>query len=200
MRAWIAGRTGPRLNSIAQRSVAAAALGVDDCRSHRRYQDKNLASSARDGAITGTRVACPQPVSTAAEKAWIVARSGSTERRPPVTLIGNDPRTSDVTRSGWVAANIAAMAAPSPHAAIATRLDPAASMTAAMSSARRSRAGTPAIRSERPVPRLSNKSSRPIAARRSRNRANSGSSHMTSRCETQPGTNTRSSPSARPMT
>jgi hypothetical protein len=40
VRAWMAGKTGATSASIAQRSVAAAALGVDDSRSHLRYQDK----------------------------------------------------------------------------------------------------------------------------------------------------------------
>jgi hypothetical protein len=67
-----------------------------------------------------------------------------------------------------VAANIAAIPAPSPQAAIAALADPAASITATMSSARSSRVGTPGTRSDRPVPRLSNMISRPMAASRSR--------------------------------
>lgn len=200
MRFRIAGRTGPRSDAIAQRSVAAAALGVDDIRSHRRYQDKNLVSPARDGARTGTRLASPQPVSTAADSSSIIAGSAVNGPGPSVTLTARDPSTSALTRPGWVAANIAAMPAPSPQARIAARADPAASMTAAMSSARCSSVGTPVTRSESPVLRLSNSSSRPMPARRSRNRANSGSSHIISRCDTQPGTNTRSSPPAVPAT
>src|SRR5438552_4149258 len=39
VRAWIAGRSGPRSNCIIHRIVAAAALGAADNRPHRRYQE-----------------------------------------------------------------------------------------------------------------------------------------------------------------
>jgi hypothetical protein len=75
---------------------------------------------------------------------------------------------------------------------IAARFDPAASMTARMSSIRVSRSGMPAPRSERPVPRLSNRISRENEASE-RKKSAGGPSHAYSRAEsTQPLTNTRS--------
>jgi len=82
--------------------------------------------------------------------ARIAAGSVAITCRPSVTLTAMSRSTSAVIRCGLAAANIAAMAAPSPHAAIAARLDPAASMTAAMSSARCSSVGVLATQSEKP--------------------------------------------------
>ena len=76
---------------------------------------------------------------------------------------------------------MAAMNAPSAQPATDARADPAASMTAMMSSTCCSSAGTPGTRSDMPVPRLSNMITRRKLARRSRKAANSGSSHITSR-------------------
>src|SRR4029450_1646977 len=59
---------------------------------------------------------------------------------------------------------------------------------------RSSSVGTPSVGtgSDRPVPRLSNRMSRANEARRSRNLASPGSSHISSILETHPGTYTRS--------
>src|SRR4029453_9493498 len=58
---------------------------------------------------------------------------------------------------------------------------------------RSSSVGNPAVGtgSDRPVPRLSNRMSRANEARRSRNLASPGSSHISSILETHPGTYTR---------
>src|SRR5438445_3772085 len=81
----------------------------------------------------------------------------------------------------------------SESAKIAARSKPTASMTARTSSIRSSSVGTAAseTRSDRPVPRLSKKTSLEKEARRRRNRASDGSSQKCSTCETKPGTNTR---------
>jgi hypothetical protein len=55
-----------------------------------------------------------------------------------------------------------------------------------------SRFGRSVTRSERPVPRLSNRINRVKDASRSKNRAQAGSSQNTSMFDTQPGTRTRS--------
>jgi hypothetical protein len=72
----------------------------------------------------------------------------------------------------------------------AARSEPTASRTARTSSIRSSSVGSLSFdtRSERPVPRLSNRMRRENDARRPRNRAIAGSSHISSTFETHPGT------------
>ena len=72
------------------------------------------------------------------------------------------------------------------------RDEPAASITARMSSIRSSIVGGLVAGSDMPVPRLSNTINRENDARRVKKRARLGSSHATSTCETKPGTRTRS--------
>ncbi len=69
--------------------------------------------------------------------------------------------------------------------------DPAASMTARMSSARSSMLPNPSERSDRPVPRLSKVSTRATPSSCS-SHATWGSSQVSSRCEMNPDANTRS--------
>src|SRR5215469_7429752 len=68
--------------------------------------------------------------------------------------------TSAATRSGWDAAKTTLIGTLSEAPNTAARSDPAASITARISSLRSSSVGTPATRSDRPVPRLSNRSTR----------------------------------------
>ena len=86
------------------------------------------------------------------------------------------------------------MLPPSECPSSAARSDPTASITARTSSMRSSSVGNPSVGtgSDRPVPRLSNRISRENEARRSRNLASPGSSHISSMLETHPGTYTRS--------
>ena len=74
--------------------------------------------------------------------------------------------TSAAVRSGWVAANSATIGPPSETPSSAARSEPTASITARTSSIRSSSGATPWTRSDRPVPRLSNRISRPIPASR----------------------------------
>ena len=67
-------------------------------------------------------------------------------------------------RSGYVAANKAAIAAPSHDPISAARSEPTASMTARTSSIRSSSEGAPSTGSEMPVPRLSKRRTRAIEA------------------------------------
>jgi hypothetical protein len=84
------------------------------------------------------------------------------------------------------------MGPPSETPMMAARFDPAASITARMSSIRVSRSGMPVVLSESPVPRLSNWISRENEARRFSASA-AGPSHADSRTEsTHPLMNTRS--------
>ena len=85
------------------------------------------------------------------------------------------------------------MGPPSESPNSAARSEPAASNTARTSSMRSSSGAGAATGSESPVPRLSNRISRENEASLSRNLAMRGSAHCRSRCETNPGTNTRSS-------
>src|SRR6185369_5318331 len=87
--------------------------------------------------------------------------------------------TSEATRSGYVAANIVAMAAPSDIPNNAARDEPTASITARTSSIRSSSVGTPAMRSDIPTPRLSKRINREKDAKRRRYRATEGSSQKT---------------------
>ena len=86
------------------------------------------------------------------------------------------------------------MGAPSDTPKRATRSEPIASQTERTSSIRVSSVGSAdsGTRSERPVPRLSNRTSREKAASRSKKRAMVGSSQAVSTWDTQPGTQTRS--------
>ena len=86
------------------------------------------------------------------------------------------------------------MNAPSAQPITEAREDPAASITAMMSSMCCSTAGTPGTRSDIPVPRLSKVITRQNLPSRSRKAANSGSSHITSRWEVKPWIPTMSSP------
>ena len=72
------------------------------------------------------------------------------------------------------------------------RDEPAASITARMSSIRSSIVGGLEAGSDMPVPRLSNTINRENDASRVKNRARFGSSHATSTCDTKPGAITRS--------
>ncbi len=89
---------------------------------------------------------------------------------------------------------MAAMNAPSAQPATEAWEDPAASITAMMSSMCCSAAGTPGTRSDIPVPRLSNMITRPNVPSRSRKEAYSGSSHITSRWPGRPWIATRAGP------
>jgi hypothetical protein len=102
--------------------------------------------------------------------------------------------TSASVFSGYVAAKSAESGPPSETPTSAACLDPTASITARTSSMRCSSEGSSLseTRSERPVPRLSNRMSRENDARRERNRAKSMFFQKYSRCETQPITKTRS--------
>src|SRR3954451_4916349 len=73
--------------------------------------------------------------------------------------------TSEDTGSGYGAANRIAMGPPSDTLFIAACSTPAASMTARMSSMRSSTLARPTLRSERPVPRLSNVRTRAYSPR-----------------------------------
>ena len=70
--------------------------------------------------------------------------------------------------------------------------EPVASITARTSSMRTSRLGMSETRSERPVPRLSNRITRENEASRVKNRTSAGSSQNTSMFETHPNTKTMS--------
>jgi hypothetical protein len=85
-------------------------------------------------------------------------------------------------RSGYVAANSMAIGPPSPCPNITTRPQPTASITVVTSSIHCSTVGSApsGTGSEMPVPRLSKQMTRPVVARRSRNREIAGSSHMIS--------------------
>ena len=100
--------------------------------------------------------------------------------------------TSADTRSGCDAAKTTLIGTPSESPNSAARCDPAASITARMSSERSSRVAIFLTRSERPVPRLSNTITRLNDAIRSRNAANRGCCHISSTWEAEPGVNTRS--------
>lgn len=92
-----------------------------------------------------------------------------------------------MVRSGCAAAKKRASAAPPvPQPSSAARSTPAASITARTSSMRVSRSGAPMIRSDMPVPRLSNWSTRIPRDRRRMNCPNLGCSQYTSRCEIHP--------------
>jgi hypothetical protein len=95
-------------------------------------------------------------------------------------------------RAGYVAAKRTHIGPPSEYPNSAARSLPAASITACTSSIRVSRSGRPAGRSDNPVPRLSKRISRENDASRFRKWAERGSSQSSSRCETKPGTSTRS--------
>lgn len=100
--------------------------------------------------------------------------------------------TSDDTRSGYVAAKSNAIGPPSDEPNSAARSEPAASITARTSSIRSSRVAASVTRSDKPVPRLSNKINRENDASRRKNRANGGHYHATSKFDTGEGENTRS--------
>src|SRR5262245_13418839 len=82
--------------------------------------------------------------------------------------------------------------APSEKPQRAARAEPAASMTARTSSIRSYMVGIGSTRSDRPVPLLSKRISRQKEASRLKKLAECGSSIVRSRCDTEPGTNTRS--------
>ena len=75
---------------------------------------------------------------------------------------------------------------------MAARSDPAASMTARMSSMRTSAEAKSATRSESPVPRLSNRISRENVASLAKNSPGGPSHAYSSAVKTEPSTNTRS--------
>ena len=100
--------------------------------------------------------------------------------------------TSELTRSGWVAANTAAMGPPSSVAAMAASFDPAASSTASTSSICSSSVGAPWSGSERPEPRRSNVITRAKLVSRSITAAIDASDQRYSTCEIQGGIQTRS--------
>jgi hypothetical protein len=107
---------------------------------------------------------------------------------------------SELVRSGWVAANIAAMVPPSPTPRIAARSEPAASITARTSSIHSSSGGSEpgGAGSDRPMPSLSKEIKRLKKLKRRKNRASDGMSGLPSRWKNHSETNTRSiSPSPR---
>jgi hypothetical protein len=100
--------------------------------------------------------------------------------------------TSADTRSGWDAANTTLIGTLSMNPASAARCDPAASITARMSSLRSSSVGAPATRSDMPVPRLSNTSTRACSAIPRSKAAQPAASHCSSTWETKLGAMTTS--------
>ena len=99
---------------------------------------------------------------------------------------------SAADRSEWATANAMHRHPPSDTPNRAAVWEPAASITARISSIRSVRPGGRATGSDNPVPRLSKKITRVKAASRRRNRARYGSSQASSMWEMKPGTNTRS--------
>ena len=99
---------------------------------------------------------------------------------------------SDWVRSGWVAANSAAIGPPSSVATIAASFDPAASITASTSSICSSSVGAPSSGSERPEPRRSKVITRAKLVSRSITPASDASDQRYSTCEIQGGIHTRS--------
>ena len=127
------------------------------------------------------------------ESAVVARMSGRYPQGSPPSAMSftvGSPTTSPSTRSGWVPANSESIVPASAHPNSTTRSNPAASMTARMSSMRSSSVATSLIRSDIPVPRLSNTATRLNRPSPSRNRANSGRSHMASTWEIHPGTHT----------
>ena len=95
-------------------------------------------------------------------------------------------------RSACVAANRALIGAPSEIPNSAARSAPAPSRTAVRSSIRCSSVWGPSIGSDSPVPGLSKEITRANLVSRRTARSIAGSSNPASRCETNPGTRTRS--------
>ena len=96
-------------------------------------------------------------------------------------------------RSGWLAANSAAIGPPSSDPTTAARSEPAAFITASTSSICSSSVGAPSIGSDSPEPRRSNTITLPNEAIRSNAALIVGSRKRYSHCEIQVGTQRMSS-------
>ena len=130
--------------------------------------------------------------------AWTIAARSSTlgahSYPGPATRRGcGDTRTSARTRSGWEAANSAVKPQPSSIETSTGCSEPTASITAWTSSICSSSGVAPAIPSDIPLPRRSNRISRANDASRSRKRAKDGSSQDSSMFDRYDGTSTTSS-------
>jgi hypothetical protein len=131
-------------------------LGLDARRMCMANHCLNRSFSAIEGAHTSTPTgppqsrlnASPQSLCSSGVPAQGLSGAQAPLAKPPYTIKAD-------TRRGYVAAKRALMEAPSETPIKTARRDPAASMTARMSSIRSSRQGVPTARSESPVPRLS---------------------------------------------
>ncbi len=102
-------------------------------------------------------------------------------------------RTSDSTRSGYVAAAMTAICAGCPWVTSVARDDPTASITARRSSTHDSTGMTPLpLESDMPMPRMSNQTTRANDASERMNSSTSGSSETASRWLAQSKTTTMS--------
>ena len=165
-----------------QSCIAAATFGVAESRSYLRNHASTRSSCATDGTMSGTVRASPQPSRIASANA--VRTSGDMVSLGVAT---HDPSTSaDPLRPGGRERD--------EHR---HRVDPADARDGVHPGGVEHHARVGRVDLERPYsrravdmpdPRLSYIATRPISPSRSRNRANSGSSQITSRCETHPAT------------
>ena len=163
VRAWIAGKTGPRSNFAARaawpspRSASTTTAPTAGTKTGTAYPQRETAPGAAPAGLT------PALFHGGGK---CLHRHG--DREPDVsgalspTLTGSRAERQGEGRAqdGWPRTS-RRWPLPRPTQRPRPRPDPAASMTAAMSSARCSSVGLPATRSESSVPRLSNRISRP---------------------------------------
>ena len=153
-------------------SMVAAALGVDDKRSYRRHHVAMRPSVGADGSTKDSMRPCPQASGSVASAvaARISGRSPHGWTPSGVCFTVGSPTMSPSTRFGYVPANSASIVPASAHPNRTAESIPKASITARMSSIRSSSVATLGIRSDIPVPRLSNVTTRLNVPSRSRKR------------------------------
>ncbi len=138
---------------------------------------------ARLGAIRSTICPCPQC------RTIDRYRRSSAARGPRYEV---PYRMRPWVRPGWAAAKAIAARPPSERPNSTARDERAAAMTAATSRTRSWVVGSSAHGSDRPVTRLSSRISRPPRSSARTNRRHPVCCHWMSRCDTSPGTMTRS--------
>ena len=159
--------------SIVTRNHASADDGVPAKRQACAYHCREplVVDGRRRQGAEAEVLASPALSRTERGSAAASPRRGPTGSRAPTSAVAYEAtRTSADVRSGNVAANSAQIGPPSAPPSSAARSEPAASITARMSSIISSNEPSARIRSESPVPRRSNMIRRENDAIRSRKR------------------------------